>query len=40
MTELFIEDIVERCNRTFVHIGGDFVLIEDSPVSCPFLRES
>jgi putative methanogenesis marker protein 8 len=38
MTELFIEDIVERCNRTFVHIGGDFVLIEDSPVSCPFLR--
>lgn len=37
MTKLFIEDIVERCNRTFVHIGGDFVLIEDSPVDCPFL---
>jgi len=38
MTELFIEDIVERCNRTFVHIGGDFVLIENSPIHCPFLK--
>ncbi|MBU7014411.1 MAG: DUF2099 family protein [Theionarchaea archaeon] len=36
--ELRIEDVVERCNRTFVHIGGDFVLIEDSPIQCPFLR--
>ncbi len=33
-----IEDIVERCNRRFVHIGGDFVLVEDSPITCPFLR--
>jgi len=33
-----IEDVIERCNRTFVHIGGDFVLIEDSPIQCPFLR--
>lgn len=38
MTDLFIEDIIERCNRTFIHIGGDFVLIEDSPIHCPFLR--
>lgn len=36
--ELFIEDIVERCNRTFVHMGGDFILIKDSPLQCPFLR--
>jgi putative methanogenesis marker protein 8 len=33
-----IEDIVERCNRRFVHIGGDFVLVEDSRITCPFLR--
>lgn len=33
-----IEDIVERCNRTFIHMGGDFILIEDSPIHCPFLR--
>lgn len=32
-----IEDVVERCNRTFVHVGGDFVLIDDSPIQCPFL---
>lgn len=38
MTRLFIEDVIERCNRTFVHIGGDFVLIEDSPITCPFLK--
>ncbi len=38
MTALFIEDIVERCNRRFVNIGGDFVLIEDSPINCSFLR--
>lgn len=36
--ELRIEDIIERSNRTFVHIGGDFVLIKDSPIQCPFLR--
>ena len=40
MTEFFIEDVIERCNRTFVHIGGDFVLVEDSPISCPFLKVS
>jgi putative methanogenesis marker protein 8 len=38
MAELFVEDIVQRCNRTFVHIGGDFILIKDSPLHCPFLR--
>ena len=38
MTELIIEDIIERSNRRFVHMGGDFILIEDSPLECPFLR--
>ncbi len=35
---MIIEDIIERANRRFAHIGGDFVLLEDSPVHCPFLR--
>jgi putative methanogenesis marker protein 8 len=38
LMELRIEDVIERCNRTFVHIGEDFVLIKDSPIQCPFLR--
>jgi putative methanogenesis marker protein 8 len=35
---MIIEDVIQRANRTFVHVGGDFVLIEDSPVECPFIR--
>ncbi|MGD2247485.1 MAG: DUF2099 family protein [Candidatus Methanofastidiosia archaeon] len=35
---MYIEDVIQRANRTFVHIGGDFVLIEDSCVECPFIR--
>lgn len=35
---MIIEDVIQRANRTFVHIGGDFILIEDSPVKCPFIR--
>jgi putative methanogenesis marker protein 8 len=38
MKQLSIEDIIERSHRTFLHIGEDFVLIEDSPIKCPFIR--
>jgi len=36
--ELYIEDVVQTGGRTFAHIGGDFVLIEDSPIKCDYLK--